>query len=409
MRIAIIGTGIAGLGAAHRLHDAVDLTLFEAADWVGGHTHTVDVALSTEESVPVDTGFIVYNEATYPLLTRLFADLDVATEPSDMSFSVRGPGGEYEGSARGMFVDRRAVIDPSHWVMIRDILAFNRRVNEVDVDELPAGLTLGGFTADLSKSFQHRYLLPMGAAIWSTPASEMLQYPAQALVRFFRNHGLAQLRDRPAWRTVTGGARTYIEALTKPFLDRIRLQTPVQEIRREAESIDVVTSAGIERFDGVLLATHADTSLKILNGWSSPTEQNILSNFQYARNEAVLHTDPSLMPASNRAWASWNVVQRDPAADPSLTYWMNKLQNLETSKPVFVTLNPDRTPEHVHGRWLYDHPMFDVRAIEAQRHLPDLQGSDRVWFAGAYFRYGFHEDGLMAGFAAADSIRQSLR
>ncbi|MBT8201114.1 MAG: FAD-dependent oxidoreductase [Acidimicrobiia bacterium] len=407
MRIAIIGTGIAGLGAAHRLRDAVDLTLFEANDWVGGHTHTVDVALSTDESVPVDTGFIVYNESTYPLLTKLFADLHVATEPSDMSFSVRGPAGEYEGSARGMFVDRRALVDPSHWAMIRDILAFNRRVNEVDLDQLPPGLTLGAFTADLSQSFQQRYLLPMGAAIWSTPANEMFDYPADTLVRFFRNHGLAQLRDRPAWRTVTGGSRTYVEALTKPFCDRIRLKTPVQEIRRGADGVDVVTPAGIERFDGVLLATHADTSLKILNGWSSPAEQNLLSNFQYARNEAVLHTDPSLMPASKRAWASWNVVQRDPFADPSLTYWMNRLQNLETPKPVFVTLNPDRMPGQVHGSWMYDHPMFDARAVEAQRHLSDLQGSDRVWFAGAYFRYGFHEDGLMAGYAAADSILQS--
>ncbi|NNC43917.1 MAG: NAD(P)-binding protein [Acidimicrobiia bacterium] len=407
MRIAIIGTGIAGLGAAHRLRDAVDLTLFEANDWVGGHTHTVDVALSTDESVPVDTGFIVYNESTYPLLTKLFADLHVATEPSDMSFSVRGPAGEYEGSARGMFVDPRALVDPSHWAMIRDILAFNRRVNEVDLDQLPPGLTLDAFTADLSQPFQQRYLLPMGAAIWSTPANEMFDYPADTLVRFFRNHGLAQLRDRPAWRTVTGGSRTYVEALTKPFCDRIRLKTPVQEIRRGADGVDVVTPAGIERFDGVLLATHADTSLKILNGWSSPAEQNLLSNFRYARNEAVLHTDPSLMPASKRAWASWNVVQRDPFADPSLTYWMNRLQNLETSKPVFVTLNPDRMPGQVHGSWTYHHPMFDARAVEAQRHLSDLQGSDRVWFAGAYFRYGFHEDGLMAGYAAADSILQS--
>ncbi len=407
LRIAIVGTGIAGLGAAHRLHGAVDITVFEAADRVGGHSNTVDVTLSHGKSVPVDTGFIVYNETTYPLLTRLFADLQVATEASDMSFSVRGPAVEYEGSSTGMFVHPRAALDPSHWSMIRDILAFNRRVNDVDVDQLSPDLTLREFTADLSQPFHDRYLMPMGAAIWSTPAAEMAGYPAAALVRFFRNHGLAQLRDRPVWRTVSGGSRRYVDALTRPFRGQIRLRSAVQEVRRTERGIDVVTAAGIEQFDGVVLATHADSSLKILDGWASDAERNILSNFRYASNEAVLHSDASMMPRSKRAWASWNVMQSMPDQNPSLTYWMNKLQNLETPEPMFVTLNPDRIPEQVFGSWEYDHPMFDLPAVRAQQYLGSLQGEDRVWFAGAYFRYGFHEDGLMAGYGAAESILEN--
>ncbi len=408
MRLAIVGTGIAGLGAAHRLHRHVDLTVFEAADWIGGHTHTIDVPFG-ESSVGVDTGFIVYNEVTYPRLVALFGELGVATERSDMSFSVRGPAGEYEGSALGLFADPRKLIDPGHWSMIADIIAFNKRVRSIDLDQLPGDLTLRDFTADFGRPFRERYLLPMGAAIWSTPASDMEEYPAHTLVRFFRNHGLAQLRDRPQWRTVTGGARTYVEALTRPFRDRIHTRTPVEEVCRHAEGVEVVTAAGSHRFDGVLLATHADTALEILNGWSTERERRVLSSFRYSTNRAVLHTDRTFMPTSERAWASWNVVQVRPEAPPSLTYWMNRLQNLTTPDPVFVTLNPDREPRDVLGSWDYDHPMFDVAAIEAQAELGSLQGRDRVWFAGAYFRYGFHEDGLKAAYAAADSITSALR
>lgn len=407
MRFAIIGTGISGLGAAHRLHQHVDLEVFEAADWVGGHTHTVDVPFASGD-VPVDTGFIVYNNHTYPLLTQLFDELGVATEPSDMSFAIAGDPQEYEGSVRGMFADPTAAFDPKHWLMIRDIIKFNKRVREASTRSVSTGMTLGEFTADLSEPFRTRYLLPMCAAIWSTPASDMDSYPAHTLIRFFNNHGLIKLKDRPQWRTVTDGARSYVDALTAPFADRIHTNQPVHEIRRTAGGVDVVLSDTVESFDGVLLATHADTSLKILNGAARPAETRLLSNFSYSTNHAVLHSDPTFMPATRRAWASWNVVAGDGRQLPSVTYWMNRLQNLTTPTPVFLTLNPSREPADVWGSWVYDHPMFDVAAIDAQSRLPQLQGVDNVWFAGAYFRYGFHEDGLMAGYGAAESVLSKL-
>jgi len=407
MRIAIVGTGIAGLGAAHQLHKHVDLAVFEAADWIGGHSHTVDVPLPGC-SVAVDTGFIVYNNATYPLLTQLFAELEVPTKPSDMSFAVAGEPREYEGSVRGMFAARRAVFDAQHWLMIRDILTFNRRVRDAAGDQLPHSVTLGDFTADLSNAFRDRYLLPMCAAIWSTPEEDMANYPAQTLIRFFNNHGLIQLKDRPQWRTVTGGSRIYVNKLISPFRDRIHTNTPVQEIRRTPSGVDLVLADSIESFDGVLLATHADVSLKILNGSATTAEQSILSNFAYSQNHAVLHSDASFMPAERRAWASWNVTATDKTSLPSVTYWMNRLQNLDTPDQLFLTLNPAREPQHIWGSWMYDHPMFDSAAIAAQSDLPGLQGRDRVWFAGAYFRYGFHEDGLMAGYAAAESLLRQL-
>jgi len=403
MRFAIVGSGIAGLGAAHKLHQHVDLEVFEAAEWIGGHTHTVDVPLESGPTA-VDTGFIVYNNATYPLLTELFRDLGVATEPSDMSFAVAGEPREYEGSVRGMFADRKAAFDPQHWLMIKDIITFNRRVRDAAGDNLPSSTTLGDFTRDLSPAFRDRYLLPMCAAIWSTPKADMENYPAQTLMRFFNNHGLIQLKDRPQWRTVTGGARKYVEKLVAPFADRIHTNTPVQEIRRTATGVDVVFSDSIQRFDGVLLATHADVSLKILNGSATQREQDLLSNFAYSKNHAVLHSDPSFMPSRRRAWASWNVTATDRSSLPSVTYWMNRLQNLDTPEQLFLTLNPVREPRRIWGSWIYDHPMFDTAAIDAQPELASLQGDDRVWYAGAYFRYGFHEDGIMAGYAAAESV-----
>ncbi len=236
----------------------------------------------------------------------------------------------------------------------------------------------------------------------------MENYPAQTLIRFFNNHGLIQLKDRPQWRTVTGGARNYVDALTAPFADRIHTNAPVQEIRRTPTGVDLVFSDSIETFDGVVLATHADVSLKILNGSANAREQRVLSNFAYSKNHAILHSDPSFMPSQHRAWASWNVSTGDKNSLPSVTYWMNRLQNLDTPEPLFLTLNPLREPQSIWGSWIYDHPMFDTAAIDAQDELASLQGEDRVWFAGAYFRYGFHEDGLMAGYAAAEAVMHQL-
>ena len=401
MRVAIIGTGISGLGAAHRLYDQMDLTIYEASDWVGGHSHTVDIEVSGVP-IAVDTGFIVYNETTYPLLTKLFDELGVATEPSNMSFAIAGSAPEYEGSLKGMMATRSALLRPSHWRMIKDILRFNKYVQTVDLDDPTQ--RLGDLIADYSDVFKGRYLLPMGAAIWSTPASDMADYPAATLARFFRNHGLVQLRDRPQWRTVTAGSRQYVEKLTRPFVDRIRLDEPVIEVRRDDDSVQILSSSGTERFDRVIFATHADTTQALLGSAATEREQAVLSRFKYSRNRAVLHTDQSFMPKQPRAWASWNVATGNGNELPCVTYWMNRLQNLPTTTPVFVTLNPTEEPQGQLGSWDYDHPMFDRAAIEAQAEVPGLQGTLHTYYCGAYTRYGFHEDGLMSGYAAADAL-----
>lgn len=401
MRVAIIGTGISGLGAAHRLQHETELTLYEASDWIGGHSHTVDVTVEGT-SLAVDTGFIVYNEQTYPLLTQLFQELGVETEPSNMSFAIAGSAPEYEGSLKGIAATRSALLRPSHWLMIKDLLRFNRYIQTVDVDD-PA-LRLGDLVDGYSTVFKERYLLPMGAAIWSTPSADMADYPAATLARFFRNHGLVQLRDRPQWRTVTGGSRQYVEKLTASFADRIRLDEPVIEVRRNPNGVEILSGSGSEEFDQVIFATHADTTLALLGSEATDHERNILSNFQYSRNRAVLHTDRRFMPKQRRAWASWNVQTGRAGELPCVTYWMNQLQNLPTDTPVMVTLNPPEEPEGQLGSWDYDHPMFDRAAITAQSELPGLQGTKRSFYCGAYTRYGFHEDGLMSGYMAADAL-----
>ncbi len=402
MHIAIVGSGIAGLGAAHRLHPHARLTVFEAGSWVGGHTNTVDVTLAGR-TFPVDTGFIVYNEHTYPRLTALFAELGVATEPSDMSFAVGRGAVEYEGSVRGIMAEPTALARPGHWRMIRDIIAFNRAAADLARTGVPANMTLGELIEPYSSEFRDRYLLPMGAAIWSTPEADMATYPAGTFIRFFANHGLIQLKDRPQWRTVSGGARTYVERLTEPFADRVFTNTPVTRIERTATGVRIDTPGSTHHADAVVLATHADTSLRLLGPDATADERRVLSAFRYSTNDAVLHTDSTYMPVRRRAWASWNVLAGDARSVPAVTYWMNRLQNL-AGPDVFVTLNPTSEPGGILGRWSYDHPMFDRAAIAAQAELPSLQGRRRTYYAGAYFRYGFHEDGLMAGQLAADAL-----
>lgn len=402
-RIAIVGSGIAALGAAHKLNTHTDITVFEAESWIGGHSHTVDVDVDGS-AIPVDTGFIVYNEVTYPHLTALFAELGVATEASDMSFAIGGGPVEYEGSARGMFAQPSAAFDPNHWRMIADILSFNKRT-AAGVDD---NTTIGDVTGDYSQAFQDRYLRPMIAAIWSTPEADAMSYPAATLLRFFANHGLMQVRNRPQWRTVTGGARSYVEKLTEPFADRIQTNTPVRAVRRAGSSAVVTTDSGDETFDQIVFGTHADTTLRILGTDATADEQRLLSNFRYSQNRAVLHSDPRLMPSSRRAWASWNVLESEISQVPTVTYWMNRLQNIAGDTPLFLTLNPGVEPDRIHGEWSYNHPMFDQAAIDAQSSLPTLQGVANAWFAGAYFRYGFHEDGLASGYAAAADLMERV-
>ena len=400
MRIAIIGTGIAGLGAAHHLYQHADVTLFERSSWIGGHSHTVDMAVG-DTTLPVDTGFIVYNEVTYPLLTSLFEELKVPTEASNMSFAIGGGPVEYEGSARGMFATPTALARPSHWRMIRDILAFNRQIRSIDIGD--PNLTIGELTAEYSEEFRSRYLFPMGAAIWSTPVVDMGNYPAATFARFFRNHGLVQVRNRPEWRTVTGGSRQYVDRLIDPFRDRIHTNTPVVRVDRTSSETTVTTGNGTATFDRVIFATHADTTLNLLGDEATHEERSVLSHFRYSKNLAVAHTDARLMPASRKAWASWNVLASDAQSLPTVTYWMNRLQNLTTDEPVFVTLNPPHEPTGLLGQWEYDHPMFDRNAIAAQSRIPEIQGTKNSFFCGAYTRYGFHEDGLMSGYAAAEA------
>ena len=421
MKVAVVGSGIAGLGAAWALDRRHDVTLFESESRLGGHANTVDVVRG-DKSLSVDTGFIVYNELAYPNLTRLFAALDVATERSDMSFSVSLDSGrlEYRGNATGLFVQKRNLLRPRFWSMLRDLLRFYREapgaMREAEAVDLSLGelLAQGGY----GEAFTRDHLLPMGSAIWSAPIGEMLAFPARSFIQFCENHGLLLLKGRPQWRTVTGGSRRYVERIGQSLDGRIRLSSPVVALRRAPEGA-YLRAAGCEeeRFDQVVLACHADQALRILGADASARETAVLGAFRYEKNIAVLHQDRALMPRRRGAWASWNYTSGDfagaPAADGhesqtvSVTYWMNRLQNIDRRHPLFVTLNPQREPraDLILRSFLYDHPLFDAEALRAQKALPDIQGQARTWFCGAYCGYGFHEDGLQAGLGVAAALR----
>ncbi|MDP9877550.1 putative NAD/FAD-binding protein [Variovorax boronicumulans] len=413
-RIAVVGTGIAGLSCAWLLSQRHEVTVFESEPRPGGHSHTVD-APGREGTVPVDTGFIVYNEPAYPNLTALFRHLRVPTAASDMSFAVSLDAGtlEYAGTdLRGLFAQKRNLARPRFWAMLRDLLRFYR---EAPRDAQAAGDQALDDYLDAhryGRAFRDDHLYPMAAAIWSTPAAQVGRYPVAAFVRFCENHGLLQISGRPVWRTVVGGSREYVRRLSQPFADRIQLDRAVLELHREPAGVRLRTSAGWwpERFDQVVLATHADRSLALLD---APTgaERALLGALPYSRNLAVLHRDPALMPARRAVWSSWNYLgTRGNAAAPTVTYWMNRLQphlpQGAAAEPLFLTLNPaiDPRPEHLIRTEVYDHPLFDAAAMAAQRQLWQLQGQRRTWFCGAYFGAGFHEDGLQAGLAVAEAL-----
>lgn len=410
MKVAVAGGGISGLGAAWLLARQHDVTLYEAATTLGGHSNTVDITLNGRR-VPVDTGFIVYNEHNYPNLTRLFGALGVETVESDMSFSVSLCAGnfEYAGDALGFFAQPANLMRPDFWRLFRDLLRFYRDAPELaarqDLDRLTLGqlLSEGGY----SDVFARRHILPMAAAIWSSTLDEILAFPARTFIGFFENHGLFSLGERPPWRTVLGGSRRYVDALCVPFQDRVRLATPVVEVRRSPAGVIVSDASGQERrFDQLVLATHADQALAILGKDATAEERRLLGAFRHRENRAVLHRDKALMPRRRRVWASWNYLGNG-ATDPIyLTYWMNRLQRLDTEQNVFVTLNPSREPASrlTHGEFTYHHPQFDRHALVAQERLADIQGLHRVWFCGSYCGYGFHEDGLQAGFAVAAAL-----
>ncbi len=427
MKIAIIGAGISGLGCAHALladrQHGLQITLYEAALRPGGHTNTVDVSLDGRH-YPVDTGFLVFNERTYPNLIRLFGELGVPVAASDMSFAVSVPVPglfgrrtlEWAGTdLAGVFAQRRNLTSPAFLHMLADLIRFNRQATRIAQGQEATGdLSLGEFLDRhrYGRSFRQLYLLPMAAAIWSCPMATMLAYPLQTFVRFCHNHGLLQIEDRPRWFTVRGGARQYVERIVHR-LPEVRLGDPVQRVSRDARSgrVLVASSRGRDSFDQVVLATHSDQSLRLLAD-ASEAERDVLAAVGYQPNRAVLHTDARLMPAARRVWSSWNYLSNgnaDPAV--SVTYWLNRLQPLPFATPVFVSLNPfiEPNPSTVLAEFDYAHPVFDAAAIAAQQRLPAVQGTNGVWFAGAWTGYGFHEDGLKSGLAVAERLQSRLR
>jgi len=407
-RVAVIGSGAAALGAAWLLQRNHDVTVFEKNAHVGGHANTVEVS-----GIPVDTGFIVYNERNYPNLIRMFAELEVPTQATDMSFGVSVDCGALEysgGSLGGLFGQPSNLVRPRFLGMVADILRFYR--------EAPA--LLAGSGGDLSlgeylerggygRAFIDDHLLPMAAAIWSAPSRTMLEFPAISFVRFCANHGLLQVTGRPRWRTVTGGSREYVRRITTGLHGRIRLGIPVATVLRHADGVSVVTQDGHrEAFDDVVVGAHADEALSML-GDATPSERDVLGAFSYQENLAVLHSDPALMPVRRRVWSAWNYLGRagdDGARNLCVTYWMNRLQSLPEHLPLFVTLNPisEPRPELVHRTFTYHHPVFDGAAMAAQKRLNGLQGVNRTWFCGSYFGYGFHEDAFTSGLNVAKRL-----
>ncbi|WP_218018740.1 NAD(P)/FAD-dependent oxidoreductase [Novosphingobium rosa] len=403
--IAVVGSGISGLSAAWLLSQRHRVTLFESDSRIGGHSHTV-----MAQGMPVDTGFIVYNEATYPNLTALFAHLGVPTRATNMSFAVSLDDGrlEYGGSdLGGLFAQKRNLASPRFWAMLRDLERFYRRAPR----DLPGlgTMALGDYLDGLGcgTAFRDDHLYPMAAAIWSIPVRDIPDYPAAAFIRFCDNHGLLNLGSRPIWRTVENGSRAYIERLTRSFVNQIVTGAPVRSIRRLPGAVQIDTGHASQRFDHVVIATHADQALAMLAD-ADAQERTVLGAFAYRRNEAVLHADPRVMPRRKRVWSSWNYAARtaEDGRDLSVTYWMNRLQHLPAEHPLFVTLNPivEPDPALVHRSDIYHHPIFDAAAGAAQTRLWSLQGTRNTWFAGAYFGAGFHEDGLQAGLAVAEEL-----
>ncbi len=428
MRIAIVGSGIAGLTTAWLLSRAHEVTLFEAADYLGGHTHTVDVTLAGRTH-GVDTGFLVFNRETYPNFLPLLSWLGVPVAPSEMTFSlaIAEPSIEWSGTSLGsLFAQRSNLLRPGFLRMLRDVLRFNREATTWAARHAPAvasdapaiatthAISLGAFLAEgrYSTEFRDWYLLPMAAAIWSCPTQAMLQFPFASFAGFFRNHGLLKLADRPQWYTVPGGARQYVGKLARALPD-VRLSTPVTAVRRTARGVEVMSTARrpvertqSEHFDALVLGCHSDQALRILGAGATEAERAVLEAIPYQANRAVLHTDASLLPANRRVWSAWNYsAGRDtPAGRPtSVHYLINRLQPLPFTQPVIVSLNPFREPRSgtVIGEYDYEHPVFAAGSDAAQARLPAIQGTHRTWYCGAWTRHGFHEDGLVSALDVA--------
>lgn len=411
-RIAVVGGGIAGLASAWLLAREHRVTLFEAASYVGGHTNTVDVEVDGVRH-PVDTGFLVFNESTYPNLCALFSELSVPVAKSEMSFavSVDAPDFEWAGSDLGtVFAQRRNLVRPAMWRMLADIMRFNRAATAMAAHAAAPDVSLGDYleAKRYGRAFRDCYLLPMAAAIWSCPTRSMLNYPLATFVRFCRNHGLLQVLDRPQWMTVCGGAREYVRRMLAT-LDDVRVGCPVEHVARDGSGVWLRAAGAAERFDEVVFACHSDQTLAILGADASEDERRVLAAVPYQRNRAVLHTDPALLPRRRTVWSAWNYLSAggsDEARPVSVSYLINRLQPVPFERPVVVSLNPFREPDprHVIDEFDYAHPVFDRGAIDAQARLASLQGQRHSWFAGAWTGYGFHEDGLRSAMRVAEGL-----
>jgi predicted NAD/FAD-binding protein len=414
VKVAIIGSGIAGNVAAYRLRQEHDITVFEANSYVGGHTNTVDVE-EDGQKIAVDTGFIVFNDRTYPNFIRLLDEIGQQSQPSEMTFSVRSADNavEYCGSSlNGLFAQRRNIIRPSFYKMIADILRFNKSMLAA-ADTLDDSMSVGEFlrTNGYSKSFVDHYIVPMAAAIWSAEPIAVLRMPLGFLVRFFANHGLLQLKDRPQWRVISGGSREYVSKLTQGHRDQIRLNCPAQSVSRTPAGVEIHSAeGGTEIFDHVFFACHSDQALQLLAD-ASKDEREILSAIRYQKNEAILHTDASLMPRSHRAWAAWNYhLPRDATRSVAVTYNMNILQKLRCHEQYCVTLNSadEIDPTKILQRIEYEHPIFSRAMVAAQARHSEIN-RDRTFFCGAYWRNGFHEDGVVSALNAVEHFEQRNR
>ncbi len=425
MKIAIVGSGISGLAAAHRLRQHAHVTLFEAGSYFGGHTHTVDITLPTPRGPVtwgVDTGFLVFNERTYPQLIALLAELNVTTAASDMSFSVQVPQTrgsrmvEWSGSNLAtVFAQKRNLLSPEFWGMLSDLVRFNRVCTQLAVagrdSEMTEGLQSFLDRQGFGRAFREWYFLPMLGCIWSCPTDQMLQFPVATMIRFCHNHGLLQVNNRPQWHTVVGGARHYVDKIIAG-LERAHLNSPVHRIERDADGVTLLTDRGSERFDHVVLAAHSDQSLAML-GQPTALETAVLGAIRYQPNRAVLHTDASVLPQRRAAWAAWNYERATDDQQESsrvcLHYLLNQLQPLPFDQPVVESLNPLRPikSDAILAEFEYSHPVFDLAAIQAQQRVAELQGVQRTWYCGAWTGYGFHEDGLKSGLSVAQALLAS--
>jgi predicted NAD/FAD-binding protein len=409
MRIAVVGSGIAGLGAAWLLSRQHEVTLFEAADRLGGHTHTHTVE-QAGKTYAVDSGFIVFNPQNYPLLTRLFAQIGVQSQPTTMSFSVHNErsGLEYNaGNLAGLFCQKRNLVSPRFWGMLQDLKRFYREAPAL-LDRADAGPDLGDWLAERNygDTFIDEHLLPMVCALWSSPTQQAMRFPARYLAQFMANHHMLQISGRPEWRVVRGGSSTYVQALAAAWDVSVRLNTPVRAVRRGLDGIEISTDAAAESFDQVVLACHSDQALALLRE-PSAAEREVLGAITYQANDTVLHTDARLLPRHRSAWAAWNAhVPAQDTGDCTVSYCMNLLQSLDAPQPFVVTLNRSAAidPDKVLARMRYQHPVYTRASVAAQARRDEINGRDRIWYAGAYWGWGFHEDGLRSAVDVAEKL-----